>query len=374
MSASDRLVFERLYRNVLEHASRIVQADYTRRTSVESALSLLNVSQSDQIRLLKNRYIAGDLIRRVRDAYKSAKNNGAGYYYALAALKQVRKALDEHILTSLDEPLGSRVSQRKRVRGYLQKCSTESDSLASMVANCLSSWISKGFSFTIPKVRRWTLDYSGSTENSVGQGYWYELDSHRQDDILLHIRLPASIDRICGSSSLYGCYTLTLRFLDWLPRAGAEARAGARRAEQEHRIARATQLEFRAAKLEDQHQQLVNTIRIQHASYTLSLARQRKEPNNQDIARLQAEIGALKLSRRSGPPRLLVRGHRVTLQIPFLAPELRSVQEVLQRKEYTWKAGVDRGIRVPVAVSVQEENRYVDELLGVEDLLKNREK
>jgi hypothetical protein len=366
------LVFERLHRNVLEQASRIVQGDYTRRALVESALSLLYASPVDQIRLLKNRYIPADLIRRVKDLCEGAKNNGTAYYYALAALKQVRKALDEHVLASLGQPLSLRPKQRERISEYLQKGSRECDRVTSMVADRLSSWKSTGFSFTIPQMKKPSLDYSGSTGNSLGQGYWFELDSEKQDEIFLHIKLPASIDGVCTSDSPYGSHTLTLRFLDWLPRAAAEARAGAQKAKQEERIPPAIQLGFRAAKLEDQHQQLMNTIRIQHSAHSLSRARQRKKPDEEEIARLQGEMTTLKFSRRSAPPRVLVRGHRVTLQIPFLVPDKKSAQEVLQRWQYTRKAGVDRGIRVPVTLSVQEADNYIDELLRVEGLLEKR--
>jgi transposase len=369
-----QIVFERLHRNVLEQTSRIVQGDYTRRALVESGLSLLTASPLDQIRLLKNRYVPADLVRRVRDSCEGAKNNGTAYYYALAALKQVRKALDMHVLVSLGQPLGSRPKQRKCISEYLQADSSECDHITSILTNQLAQWRSEGYPFAIPQLRRWSLDFSASTENGPGQGYWYELDSEKQDEILLHIKLPAGIDGTCSGSSPYGSPTLTLRFLDWTPRAAAEARKRAEAAAQQGSCARAMQLEFKAAKLEDQHQQLMNTIRIQHTAHRLLRLRSRKGSDDEELARLRVQIATLKSSRRSAPPRLVQRGHRITLQIPFLAPDKKTVAELLHNKEYTAQAGVDRGIRVPVALSVQEENIYVDELLRVEHLLEKRER
>jgi len=369
-----QLVFERLHRNALEQTSRIVQGDYTRRALVESALSLLHDSPADQIRLLKNRYLPADLIRRVRDSCESAKNNGTAYYYALAALRQIRKALDEHILASLGRPLGSRPKQKRCVSEYLQADSSECDRVTFIVAGRIAHWESEGYPFTTPQLRRWSLDYSASTENGQGQGYWFEFDGEKQDEILLHIKLPAGIDGACRVGSPYGSQTLTLRFLDWLPRAAAEARKEAEVAEQQNRSSRATQLSFRAAKLEDQHEQLMNTIRIQHTVHTLSRLRQRKEPDPEEESSLQVETNRLKLSRRSAPPRLLVRGHRVTLQIPFLPPDKKTLRDVLRDKKYITRAGVDRGVRVPVTLSVQEDDKYVDELLRMEQLLEKRER
>ncbi len=133
-------------------------------------------------------------------------------------------------------------------------------------------------------------------------------------------------------------------------------------------------LRFRAAKLEDQHQQLMNTIQVQHLAYALSCLRQKRESDPEEVARLEADMKSLKSLRRSAPPRLLMRGHRVTLQIPFLSPDRKTLLQVLGEKEYTALAGVDRGVRVPVALSVQEDGDYLDELLRVEYLLEKRER
>jgi len=369
-----QLVFERLHRNVLEQAARTVHSDHTRRRLVEAALSLLNTSAADQVRLLKNRYIPADLIRRVRDSCSEAKNNGTGYHYALGALRQVRKALDEYVLTSLAQPLGSRAGQRRRVSDYLRTDSPERDRVTSLIADRVCHWHAEGYPFTVPQLRKWSLDYSASTENAQGQGYWFTLDSERENEVLLHVKLPAGVIGTHNECSPYGSQTLTFRFLDWLPRAAADDRARAKAADQEGQTARATQLRFRAVKLEDQHHQLMNTILLQHTAHTLSRLRQRKGSNPEEVTRLEAEMKRLKSSRRSAPPRLLLRGHRVTLQIPFVSPDRKTLPEVLGEKEYIAHAGVDRGVRVPVTLSVQEAEGYMDEMLRVEYLLQKRER
>ena len=92
------------------------------------------------------------------------------------------------------------------------------------------------------------------------------------------------------------------------------------------------------------------------------------------MAKLVADMKSLKSSRRSAPPRLLMRGHRVTLQIPFLPPDRETLLRALGDRKYTALAGVDRGIRVPVTISVQQNDNYVDELFRVERLLAKRER
>jgi hypothetical protein len=246
--------------------------------------------------------------------------------------------------------------------------------VTSLVAEQAHRWHTEGYSFTIPQLRKWSIDYSASTENSAGQGYWFTLDNEKENEILLHIKLPAGVDGRPSDGSPYGTQTLTFRFLSWLPRAAADARNRAVAAEQEGRIARATQLRFRAAKLEDQHQQLMNTIQVQHTAYALSRLRQKRDSDPEEVARLEADMKSLKSSRRSAPPHLLLRGHRVILQVSFLSPDRNITAEVLGDREYTARAGVDRGVRVPVTMSVQEAENYVDELLRVEHLLEKRER
>lgn len=80
----------------------------------------------------------------------------------------------------------------------------------------------------------------------------------------------------------------------------------------------------------------------------------------------------LKSSRRSAPPRLLLRGHRVILQIPFHSPNGVVSAEVLGGREYTTKAGADRGLRVPVALSVEKDTEFVDLFISVDSLMRKR--
>jgi transposase len=81
----------------------------------------------------------------------------------------------------------------------------------------------------------------------------------------------------------------------------------------------------------------------------------------------------LKGMRRSAPPRLLLIGHTAALQIPFLSPSCEVSSQVLGEKKYEAKAGVDRGIRIPVVLSVAKGNGYTELLLRVEHLLKKRQ-
>jgi hypothetical protein len=368
-----QLLFERLHRDALEQAARTIQADHTRRGLMRSALSLLNTSATDQLRLLKNRYIPADLIRRVRDSCEGVRNNGTGYHYALGVLRQLRKTLDEHILSSVPEPLGSRSAQRRRVADRLQTSSPKYGQVIQLVSVQIQLWNTQGYPFTVPQLRKQSLDYSASTENSVTQGYWFALDEQKENEVLLYIKLPPGIDGMCTDGSPYANRTLTFRFLDWLPRAALKARKAAETAKEQGKTARAAQLAFRAAKLEDQHQQLKNTVQLQHVVYGLSRLKQKRDCNSEEVARLEADLKSLKSSRRSAPARLLMRGHRVTLQIPFLPPDRETLLRALGDRKYTALAGVDRGIRVPVTLSVQQDDYYVDELFRVERLLAKRE-
>ncbi|MHA2377763.1 MAG: zinc ribbon domain-containing protein [Candidatus Thorarchaeota archaeon] len=124
---------------------------------------------------------------------------------------------------------------------------------------------------------------------------------------------------------------------------------------------------------DDMHLQLMNTIEIQHLTHRLSRLKQKKGVDADEIISLQERIIDLRTLRRSAPPRLLVRGNRVTLQIPFLAPDGPLIEGVLGEREYDTKAGVDRGIRVPVVLSVMKGKVYRELLLKVEHLVKKRE-
>ena len=366
------LVYERLHRNALEHAGRTLLADWTRRQLFNAAINLLHGSHDDALRLLRRRSIPSDLIRRLRDSCNAVKRNGSGYHYALGVLRQIRLALDSHILDTLDIKISWRGRQRKKVSTLLAKGSPDLQYVENLVENELRSWAKDGYSFTVPQLRSLSLDFSASTENSTGQGYWFTLDPERENEIMLHLKLPPGIDGREHSDSPYKSKTLTFRFLDWLPRAAAMDADKADRAEETGDYHRGEQLRFRAAKFSDMHEQLMNTIQFQHVAHRLSRLRQRKRSDPEEVVDLEADARRLKSSRRSAPPRLLLRGQKVMLQIPFLSPNGTVSSRVLGAREYTTKAGADRGLRVPVALSVEKDTEYVDLYISVESLIAKR--
>ncbi|MFW9888247.1 MAG: hypothetical protein ACFFER_08700, partial [Candidatus Thorarchaeota archaeon] len=103
--------FERFYRNVLEQAARIIQSDWSRRQLMEAAIVFVNHDRKSLVSLLKNKYVQSKMIKAVRTRCESVKDNGSGYYYTLSVLKQLRRNLDERILSDLNQPLGFRASQ-----------------------------------------------------------------------------------------------------------------------------------------------------------------------------------------------------------------------------------------------------------------------
>ena len=369
-----KLVYERLHRNVLEQTGRMLLADWTRRQLFIAALKVLHDSPQDTLVLLRRKRIPSFLIRKVRDSCESTKNNGSGYHYAMGVLRQVRLAIDRHILDTLEIKIGWRARQRKKVALLLKNNSTEHDRLVDMVKKLVKHWVKKGYPFTTPQLRRYSLDFSASTENSTGQGYWFTLDSERENEILLHLKLPPGIDGRAHDDSPLREKNLTFRFLDWLPRASISDRRKAECAKGKGEIHRSESLTFRAAKFEDMHQQLMNTIRFQHTAHNLARLKQRKGTDPEEIINLQEQVIALKRSRRSAPPHLLLRGHRVTLQIPFHSPNGTVISSVFGEREYTTKAGADRGLRAPVALSVEKEQSFEDLLIMVGHLVEKRER
>jgi hypothetical protein len=137
----------------------------------------------------------------------------------------------------------------------------------------ITSWAIEGYPFTVPQLRSYSLDFSASTENSAGQGYWFALDAKKENEVLLHLKLPPGIDGREQTGSPYKSKTLTFRFLDWLPRASVTDAVKASQAERDGHSQRAEQLRFRAAKFADMHGQLMNTIQFQHVTYQLSKLR-----------------------------------------------------------------------------------------------------
>jgi len=367
------LVYERLHRNVLEQTGRMLLADWTRRNLFTAALKYLEASPQDTLALLRRKRIPSFLIRKVRDSCDSTKNNGSGYHYTMGVLRQIRLGIDKHVLDTLCFKIGWRARQRKKVASLLKNNSAEYQQVYDIVTKLIEHWVKKGYSFSTPQLRSYSLDFSASTENSTGQGYWFTLDNERENEILMHLKLPPGIDGTPHDDSPYKGKTLTFRFLDWLPRAAHNDRRKAEIARKKHEKNRAESLSFRAAKFEDMHTQLMNTLYFQHTAHKLARLKQRKGTDLEKIIQLQEQVKALKRSRRSAPPRLLLRGHRVTLHIPFLSPNGIVSSEVFGDREYSTKAGVDRGLRAPVALSVEKEKSFEDLLITVGHLVDKRE-
>ncbi len=367
------LVFERLHRNVLEQTGRMLLADWTRRQLFTAALKYLNDTPEDLLTLLRRKRIPSFMIRKVRDSCKSTKNNGSGYHYAMGVLRQVRLAIDRHVLDTLELKIGWRARQRKKIALLLKNNSAEHKQVSTIVSKLVEHWVKKGYPFSTPQLKSYSLDFSASTENSTGQGYWFALDNERENEILIHLKLPPGIDGTPHDESPYKEKTLAFRFLDWLPRAAAQDRRKAETVRERRQIHRVESLTFRAAKFEDMHTQLMNTIQFQHTAHRLAKLKQRKGTDPEEIIQLQEKVKALKRSRRSAPPRLLLRGHKVTLQIPFLSPNGAVSSKVFGDREYSTKAGADRGLRAAVALSVEKEKSFEDLLITVGNLVERRE-
>jgi hypothetical protein len=367
-----KLIYERLHRNALEHAGRTLLGDLSRRNLLTAAIKLLNNSREDVIKLLGRKRIPSDLIRRVRDSCDAVRNNGSGYHYTLSVLRQVKLALDDYILDTLGIRIGWRTRQRSKVSALLKKDSSHYQRVMNIITPLILGWVKDGYPFTIPQLRRYSLDFSASTENSTSQGYWFTLDSERENEILLHLKLPPGIDGTHHDDSPYNSNSLTFRFLDWFPREVSSNQRKVEIAKRRGDIHQAEKLTFSAAKFEDMHTQLMNTIKLQHVTHELIKLKQRRNSNPEDIIQLQKEVQGLKNSRRSAPPRILLRGQRVILQIPFLSPNGSVSSKVLGKREYFTKAGADRGLRVPVALSVERESSFENLLITIETLVEKR--
>jgi len=365
--------FERMYRNVLEQVARIIHSNWLRRQLMKSAIKYVSEDRTSLVGLLKNKFISSKMIKDVRARCESTKNNGTGYYHTVSVLKQLRKSLDEHLLTERGEPLSFRGYQRKRVSRYL-KDSVEPVGVLALVDALLHEFETEGYPFSTPKMQSHTEDFSASTENSPGQGYWYSKDMEKDNEVLFLLKLPEPIEGKEVEGSPYRTKTLSFRFLDWLPRTVGKDRAKAKVAEKEGKYHRAKKLKFRAMKFDDMHQQLMNTIELQHVTYQYTKLRSRKEKDTDKINELQEKITKLRKTRRCGPPRLLLRENRVTLQIPFLPPTKEMIDEELGPRTYRRRAGADRGVRVPIVLSVRNgEGEFVDEMVSFDHLITKRD-
>ncbi len=367
----ESICFERMYRNALEEAARVILSDWRRRQLMATSLSVLLGDETLVLRLLKNKYISSSLITTIRRECSAIRTNGKNYYYVVSVLKQLRRLLDEVILTEQGEPLRFRKSQRVRVKELLVQ---NPGLVVPTVKTTLAKWSTDGYPFTVPKMLSFSEDFSAGSESDIGQGYWYsiERDTDRKNEILLFLKPPEPIEGARHTDSPYRTKTLGFRFLNWFPRAVQKDLQKADRAERDGQHQRAKQLRFRAAKFSDMHQQLMNTIEYHHITHQLRLRKCRKDVDPEELRLLEVRRGELRNSRRCKPPQLVLRGHKAVLYLPFLPPTYEVIETALGKTNYHRRAGADRGLRVPIAVSVQKGETYVDELIEMDQLLKKR--
>jgi transposase/DNA-binding transcriptional ArsR family regulator len=205
-------------------------------------------------------------------------------------------------------------------------------------------------------------------------GYWYNIDRNadRENEVLFFLKLPEPIEGVGHKDSPFKFKTLGFRFLNWFPRAIAKDSEKADTAERDGKHQRAKQLRFRVAKFSDMHQQLMNTIEYQYLTYQLKLLSFKKSMESEKLRQLEARKEEVRRLRRCKPPQLAFRGDKAILYLPFLPPTYEVIQSALGKMKYHRRAGADRGLRVPVAVSVQKNEQYVDELIEMDQLLKKR--
>ena len=366
-----KLVYERMHRNALETAARIIYGDFTRRRLVNAALSILASEHTHLIRLMKNKRIPADLIRKVRDT--SDKKTGNTYHYALSALRQIRRVLRQVVRASIQTPEGSPIPF---VRNLLQSGSSSKSQVESLLIQQVADWQDTEFPFVTPIFRKNTMDFVASTENATTQGYWFRQDSKREDEIILYIKTPPGVlGSDSDSRSPYKSQTLRFRYLNWFPRKASLARRKAQKAREIGGTKRAVELEFRAHRYDDMSQQLLNTIRIQHLTREIANARVQDEKDESRIRLLKKEIDNLKGSRRSAPPIIRITGKKATLIIPFMTPDEDLLEKSLSKTVLHNVAGVDRGLRYSMVVSVKNgTDNYEERMIGKQDLLRKRER
>lgn len=367
-----QLVYERMHRNALETAARIIYTDYTRRRLVNSLLDILDSDDKQLMRLMVNRRIPSDLIRRVKDTVEK-KSNGS-YHYALSACKQVRRVLRTHVRKA--NPLKEGES-RKSARILLDKNSPNKERTQTLIIDWVTEWRKVGFPFITPTFQKDTMDFTASTENSTGQGYWFQLDPERDDEIITYVKTPPGImGHELDTKSPYRSQTVRLRFLNWFPRKAARARRKASEARKQGHFQRAIRLEYRAARFEDMDQQMKNMIQLQRFTRELAKERAQPEKNKVRINDLKMIVHDLKKARRSAPPIIKVEDKKATLLIPFITPHEDLLKTVLREStERKRKAGVDRGLRHSMVVSVKNgDATYEEVMIGRQEMYEKRER
>jgi transposase len=365
-----QLVYERLHRNALETAARIVYGDYARRRLVNSLLDILASDTKQLLRLMISKRIPTDLIRRVRDTIE--KKSIGSYHYALSACRQVRSVLRAKVREANPYEKGN----RKSARELLDEKSSERMRTQTVLIEQVKEWRREGFPFITPTFQKNTMDFAASTENATGQGYWFQQDPNREDEIILYIKTPPGI---IGNESFlespYRSQTVRLRFLNWFPRKAERVRRKAQEARALGHVQRAIQLDYRAARFEDMSSQLQNTIRLQRLTRELAQERAKPEKNEIRIQDLKRILLELKRSRRSAPPLIRVEEKRVTLNIPFMSPDEDLLRAALPMpSERSRRAGVDRGLRHSMVVSIENgDDTYEERLIGRQELYEKRE-
>jgi transposase len=366
-----KLVFERMHRNALETAARMILTDYTRRRLVTSLVNILASDEEQLLRLMTNRRIPSDLARKLKDTI--GKKSGGSYHYALSACRQVRKVLNLRIRDEVPSKNGER---RPSTRELLEQDLPNSERTKDILFEKIIEWRNSEFPFSTPLFQKDTMDFAASTENTTVQGYWFMPDKKRENEIVLYVKTPPGVlGHEQDSTSPYKSQTVRFRFLNWLPLKAERARRKAKEARERGNIRRATTLEFRAVRFEDMNQQLVNTILIQQ--YTRELAKERA-PSNQNkerIEELKVLIDKLKRTRKTAPPKIKLVGNKATLIIPFMSPDENILKILPHREKLKRKAGVDRGLRHSMVVSVKNgDDDYSEQMIGRQDLFEKREK
>jgi transposase len=359
-----------MHRNALETAARIILSDYTRRRLVNAALSILTSENAQLIRLMKNRRVPSDLVRRVKDT--SDKKSGSVYHYALSALRQVRRVLRKTVHDSYQVPDGDRCPS---VRELLQEDSGCKNEIKLIIIKQVDNWHRTEFPFLTPVFKKSTMEFAASTENTTGQGYWFRADSKRENEFILYIKTPPGvIGYESDSESPYKSRTVRLRFLNWLPRKAARARKNAQRAKERGDVRRAIELEFRAHRFEDMNLQLLNRIKLQQLAREFARIRAQEKRYEARIKTLKIEIESFKSSRKSAPPIIKVVGKRATLTIPFMPPDEQLLRTSLPSlSNHHLRAGVDRGLRHSMIVSVKNgDNSFEEKMIGRQELYEKR--
>lgn len=123
-------------------------------------------------------------------------------------------------------------------------------------------------------------------------------------------------------------------------------------------------------------QQLHNTIQIQHVSRELAKERAQPDKNIDRIDQLNLLKQKLKQFRTTAPPLIKLTGNNATLIIPFMAPDEKILRKTLPKaEEQGKKAGVDRGLRHSMVVSVKNgDSEYSEKMIGRQELYEKRER